>query len=219
MTIIIGAIHDGEVFIGADSLWSWSNNFVREMKTDKFLAIENTDVMIAGSGEERLSQVFTEMLNEKSNRYLLEIETKEDVIALAKELHSEVGESGVGPPKDNEMPDHNMGFLLARKGYSKLWLLDSDYTVTEFDDYVCIGAGGELGECAMKALSKCDIHGKQAVLKAIESVNDCHPYCGGRIDLRTLEGSSDEEDEEGEEEEEDSEKPKPKPKKKRKKKK
>ena len=187
MTILIGAIVDGYAYLGADSLITWDDNFVRDSKGSKFLDLPTNDVLIATSGQDRFTQILENIIEtEEDPQKLLEIKNRGDVKNLARLLYKEVDKLGVGEAENNELPSHEFGFLIISKYADRIWALDSDYSVQEFDDYICAGAAAFLGESSMRTLGKCRIFGKEAIYTAIETVSELHPYCGGRIEIREL---------------------------------
>lgn len=201
MTVLVGAIHNGYAYIGADSLWSWDENFVRASKTSKFLNLNpikavseegletitrdfSKEVLIASSGQDRFTQILEKVVTE--NPDLACFATKSDLMELAEMFHKAVSKLGIGDSDNNQLPDHDMGFLLASKYSDRIWTLESDYSIGEYDDYVSGGSGSFLAESAMRALHKQNIVGEEAVLTAIETVNELHPYCGGKIEIRKI---------------------------------
>lgn len=184
MTIIIGAIHQGHIYVGTDSLWTWDEHFVRVHKTSKFAEFSDDNVLVATSGHDKFTLILEKAI--RAEPELLEFKDKKGVLQLVDAVHELAQKHGVGEPETNSLPNHDLGFLLASTNSNRLWAVESDYGVTEFEDYVCMGSGAFLGESAMRALSKQGIHGEAAVRTAIESVNELHPYCGGPIEIRTL---------------------------------
>jgi len=190
MTILIGAIHKGKAYIGADSLWTWDDNFVREHNTSKFIELDpelttRNKILIATAGQDKFTQLLEKVLQIQPN--LINFSDRRGLIKLVEELHKEAKASGVGDSDNNQLPDHDMQFLLATSASNNLWVIESDYGVTSFDDYVCLGSGQIIGEGAMRALSKSGILGEGAVQIALQSVCDLSPYCGGELDIREIE--------------------------------
>ena len=111
---------------------------------------------------------------------------KHGVMELAEAFHREVNRCGVGESDNNQLPDHEFSFMLASKYTDRLWTLESDYSIGEYDDYVCGGSGSFLAEGAMRSLAKHKILGEEAVRTAIETTNELHPYCGGKIEIRSI---------------------------------
>jgi ATP-dependent protease HslVU (ClpYQ) peptidase subunit len=184
MTILAGTIENGTIYIGADSLWTWDDDFVRESKVSKFIELPRDDILIATAGQDKFTQILEGLIEE--NNDLATIESRKDVRELASLVFKEVKKFGIGEADNDQLPSHELGFLVASKYVNKIWTIDSDYSVQEFDDYVCIGSGGTIGEAVMRALVKVKIFGKEAIYTAIETASELHPYCGGRIDIREL---------------------------------
>jgi len=166
------------------SLWSWHDPPVRESKVRKFVVLPRNDILIATAGQDKFTQILEDIL--ESNPDLATIECRKDIRELATLIFKEVKKFGMGEADNDQLPSHELGFLIASKYTNNIWTIDSDYSVQEFDDYVCIGSGDALGEAAMRALSRVGVFGKEAVYTAIETVSELHPYCGGRIEIREL---------------------------------
>jgi ATP-dependent protease HslVU (ClpYQ) peptidase subunit len=187
MTILIGAIHDGKAYIGADTLWTWSDNFVRSHSTSKFIALPvegNNNILIATAGQDKFTQILERVLLNRPE--LLDFADRKGIIKLIDELHKEVKQAGVGDSENNQLPDHDLGFVMVSSASDKIWVVESDYGILEFNDYVCAGSGAYLGEAAMKALSKSGIFGGGAVQLALETVCELHPYCGGDTEIKEI---------------------------------
>ena len=193
MTILIGAIHDGKAYIGADSLWTWDENFVREHTTSKFVDLQveppaSNKILIATAGQDKFTQLLEKVL--QTNPNLINFTDRRGLLKLVEEIHKEAKSSGVGEADNNQLPEHDLTFLIATSASNRLWVVESDYGVTSFEDYVCVGSGQHLGEGAMRALSKSKIYGSTAVKTALESVCELHPYCGGEIEIKEIELSA-----------------------------
>jgi ATP-dependent protease HslVU (ClpYQ) peptidase subunit len=189
MTILIGAIHNGKAYIGTDSLWTWDEGFVREHTKGKFIDLQvepapQNKILIATAGQDKFTQLLEKVLQTYPD--LINFTNRRGLIKLVEELHKEAKASGVGDADNNQLPDHDLSFVIATSASSKLWVIESDYGVTSFDDYVCVGSGQVIGEGAMKALSKSGIFGDGAVQIALEVVCELHPYCGGALEIREL---------------------------------
>lgn len=189
MTILIGAIHNGKAYIGTDSLWTWDDNFVREHPASKFINLHlepapNNKVLIATAGQDKFTQLLEKVLETYPN--LINFSDRRGLIKLVEELHKEAKSSGVGDADNNQLPDHDLSFLIATSASNQLWVVESDYGVTSFNDYVCVGSGQYLGEAAMRSLSKSGIFGDGAVQIALETVCELHPYCGGKLEIKEI---------------------------------
>jgi len=190
MTILVGAIHQGRAYIGTDSLWTWDDGLVREHITGKFIELDPNiecryEILIATAGQDKFTQLLEKVL--EAHPELINFTNRRGLIKLVDELQREAKASGVGDSDNNQLPDHDLGFIIASSATNSIWVIESDYGVTEFKDYVCVGIGQVIGEAAMKALSKSGIFGGGAVQIAIETAGDLHPYCGGSIDIRDIE--------------------------------
>jgi len=187
MTIAIGTVTSKSIIVGTDTLWGWNEEFVRDHKTSKFLEVPadyKNKLLISTSGQDKFTQIFEKLI--RSDGHLLDFKDRFGLIELVDALQAEVSKHGIGDPENDTLPDHDFGFLIASINTKSLWVLDGDYSINEFDDFVCIGSGTFLGESAMHALSKVGITGKQAVEVAIDTCCQLHPFCGGRIEVREI---------------------------------
>ena len=187
MTILIGAIANGKAYVGADTLWTWDDNFVRQHHISKFVEPPSEgryNVLIATAGQDKFTQILEKVLSD--NPTLINIHNRASVVALVDTLHLAIKAAGIGDADNNQLPEHDLGFLIASSGSDSLWVIESDYSIMEFKDYVCSGSGAYLGEAAMRAMTKAGVVGGDAVLIALETVCDLHPYCGGDVDIREI---------------------------------
>ena len=185
MTILVGAIHGGHIYMGTDSLVTWSDNFTRDSRRSKFLDVGCNNLILASAGQERYSQLLTKIL--KSDPMLASISNRYDIEEIMDSLFKATRDFGVGEAENNQLPEHDFELMLATSHIGTIWTIDSDYSISEFDDYVCMGSGAGLGESSMKALYKSGIRGEEAIITTIETVNELHPYCGGSVFIKALE--------------------------------
>jgi len=188
MTICIGAVTANSIIMGCDSLWTWGEDFVREHNS-KFVEIPEKyreQILVASAGQDKFTQIFRKLI--KKSPDLLGFMCIDGALELVENFQGEVASNGVGDPETNELPEHNMGFLVGSILTRSLWVIESDYNICEFKDYVCAGAGAFLGESSMLSLKKVNITGEEAIRIAIESVSQLHPHCGGKIDIKVLKG-------------------------------
>lgn len=177
MTIIIGAIHDHRVIVGTDSMWTLEDNLIREFPSEsKFLKCPDPEVLIAGSGDDKYSVIFEEFLIEKG----CEFNSKRDLFLLTNAFRNSLPKWGMIDD------DHDFGFVVAKKGHSKLWSIECNFSVNECDDWICLGGGSTLGEASMKALALRGIFGREAIETSLQVVGSLHPFCGGRSEFREL---------------------------------
>lgn len=189
MTIIIGAIHEGYAYIGTDSLWSFDKDFVRPCKTSKFIPVPDDKFLMAQAGQDKFTQIFIRAMKNamKDKPKLLEIKNITSIYSLVDLLKREVmATTGVGEAENNELPEHDMGLIVAAKGCSKIWSIGGDYSVMEFDDYVSEGAGSLLAEAAMNALARKGVYGREAVEIALKTACELHPYCNEPLEIKTI---------------------------------
>lgn len=185
MTILVGAVSDGAIHIGTDKLVTWSMEYCRPQAGGKFI-YSDEELIVADSGTVRISQVFQNLLHNDENKHLLNIEDIKSVEKLANCLLEELKDLGVGPPNSNEMPSHEFGFMVASAQTGKLYTINNDYSVEEWDSYVAMGSGSVIAESAMYALRQAGIIERKAVQIALETACARHPFCGGGVELLDL---------------------------------
>lgn len=185
MTVLVGAVSEGVIHIGTDKLVTWSEDYCRPQAGGKFI-YQDEDLVIADSGTVRISQTFENLVTDPSNKHLLNIEDIKSVEKLANILYDELKDLGVGVANNNEMPSHEFGFLLASGQTGKLYTINNDYAVEEWDSYVSMGSGSVIAEAAMFALLKAGVIERKAVQIALETACARHPFCGGGVELLDL---------------------------------
>lgn len=189
MTIGIGTITKKSLIVGTDSLWSFGEDFVKDIKTSKFVKIPNKykdQILIASSGQDKFTQILEKLF--RTNSELLDFTDKSGIAEIAEILQIEVSKLGIGSPDTDQLPDHELEFLIASKTSKSVFIISGDYSIMEFgeSEFACIGSGSLIGESAMLALSKAKVIGKEALKISLETAMECHPMCGGRIEIREI---------------------------------
>ena len=171
MTIIVGMLDEKQVVIGTDSLYTWEEGFVKPHGS-KFVPMPKEfdgKVIVASSGQEKFSQIFERIAKEIPK--LLNFTDRYSLMKLAEKIRTTAADMGVGDAEDNNLPEHDLGFLIASKNTKKLWTIDSDYSVGEYDNYVCVGSGYIVAESAILALTLRPPCGTPAA--------ECRGHCAG----------------------------------------
>ena len=190
MTIIIGFRDEMGTTIGTDSLYTWEDGFVKP-QGHKFISLPSEyidKVLVAASGQEKFSQVFERVVRDTPK--LLSFSDRYGVMKLASKLFAEVGKLGVGDAENNNLPEHDLGFVLASVNSKNLWTIDTDYSVGEHEHYVCMGSGYAIAESAILALTLPEVSSlstNDLVLGALVVTCTLHPYCGGLANIRRVE--------------------------------
>ena len=194
MTIIVAMIDETGATIGTDSLYTWEEGFAKS-QGHKFIQLPSEcegRVIVASAGQEKFSQIFERMARDAPK--LLEFSDRYGLMKLAGKLFAEVGKLGVGDAEDNNLPDHDLGFVIATATSKKIWTIDADYSVGEHDQYLCIGSGYILAESAMKTLTCPDLNihwgdkpnTARMVRLVVDITSSLHPYCGGGTHIRQI---------------------------------
>jgi len=183
MTIAIGLRHDKKIYVGADSLWSYDDSFVKHGIGSKFLALPDGQLAVA-AGQVRFSQLFTRFI--RDNKNLASFSCLEDVQEIADKFLTRVLDAGIGEAGPNELPDHDFEILLVTSACPSLFVISGDYSVEELKKYACIGSGGSYAEAALEALSKVNITGRKALETALDTACQLHPFCGGKPEIKSI---------------------------------
>jgi len=184
MTIGIGVvdIQSDKIYIAADTLITYGSELKRHAGS-KFLET-NSKCLVVGAGSIRLSQLFNLLIRDQPE--LLNFKSELDVVVLADAFYEKVATAGVGEAENNDTPNHEFEILIANNLAKKLYIIEGDYSVEQFDKHACIGSGFIQGQSALHTLSNLGIHGKEALVHAMKTVMALHPHCGGEVEIREI---------------------------------
>ncbi len=187
MTIIAGVVDKDCVYLGTDSLISFGSDYGRcNYSTGKFLDLPTDDLVIASAGAVSYGQIFEEILRQDESTHLLTVEEKYDVQKLARLLYERVRELGVGDSENNKLPDHEGCFLVVSKDANKIWAMDGDYAITEWDTYIALGSGSTVCESVIWAALECDQKPLDALILGLKASIEFTPNCGGKIHIKQV---------------------------------
>ncbi|RJR13788.1 hypothetical protein C4588_00690 [Candidatus Parcubacteria bacterium] len=184
MTIGIGIVdpEHKKIFLAADTIITYGEDLKKEAGS-KFIEVGD-ECLIIGAGTVRLSQIFNLLVRDHSD--LLKFKNELDVVALAEAFYERVNVAGVGEANNNDTPIHEFEFLIANKLSPYLYIIEGDYSVSQFKDYAAIGAGFLHAQAALHTLNSVGIKGKAALEVAMKTTLHLHPYCGGQVEIREL---------------------------------
>lgn len=187
MTILAAIVGKDKVFMATDSQVSWGDSYTRQFnKAGKFIETPEKDLLIATCGSIKNEQILKHVLNLEENKYLLDAKDYKGMRKWSAALKEAMAEWGVGDPKDNEVPSHDHGFLVARKGVKKVWEIDCDYAIIEYDDYAVSGSGYRYADGAIQVLQNYDCSEPEILKQALKTAIARDPYCGGKIHIRSV---------------------------------
>lgn len=177
MTCIIGLVHDGKVYMGADSMSAsgWDARITNLRKVfklrDKFLIGYTTSFRMGQLLEHRL-EVATQN-GEDDMAYMVNV--------FAEAVRSLLKDNGFSKVDNNK--ETGGQFLV---GYNKrLYLVDSDFQVNEHaDGFDACGCGESYALAAMKALE--DLSPKERIKKSLEIAAYFSNGVQGPFYVRTL---------------------------------
>jgi len=184
MTIAIGVVDPlhGKIYVAADTLVTYGSELKRHAGS-KFLETDGT-CLVVGAGSVRLSQIFNLLIRDQPE--LLQFKTELDVVAIADAFYEKISASGIGDAENNDTPNHEFEFIIANNLTKKVYVIEGDYSVEEFNNFACVGSGFIHGQAALQTLANLGIHGKEALNHAMKTVFALHPHCGGEVEIREL---------------------------------
>jgi ATP-dependent protease HslVU (ClpYQ) peptidase subunit len=187
MTIIIAQTEGDKVYVGTDSRYSYGDDFFTDFG-HKFIETEIRGLILAAGGDDGVHAILSEVLEMWEG----ELDSKAldiDVLSLrtfAQMVRSRMQFYKVGDAKDNELPTHEFGLVIAYQ--DKLWVMDGHYGIQDWTErgYVCEGSGWQLGMVSMDLMltNNRKMSAKTRIKKAIEAVCRWNSGCGGEIHIR-----------------------------------
>lgn len=134
MTCIIGLVHNGKAYIGADSQYLEGWHKVTNLNPKIF---RKGELLIGSSGSQRVSDIVEHNLELVRNRDWVPIKYIADYFVPA--LRSCLSLHGAIIKKDTE----EMGAVIMIGYKGKLFIIGEDFTISEVGPYEAIGAGGK----------------------------------------------------------------------------
>lgn len=186
MTVIAAVVTDKAIHIGTDCQVAWGMNFVRPINQGKFIDVADKDTVVAFCGNCRFEDIFQNMVREKEHSHLFPIKRRKDVVALASLFYECVKENGAGDAVDDCLPHHSFAFIVVSSYTKSIWVIEGDYSVTAYLDYVSHGSGSIVCESALYALGLVKISGLRALKVGLQAACDRTPFCDGPLYYKKL---------------------------------
>jgi ATP-dependent protease HslVU (ClpYQ) peptidase subunit len=142
MTIIIGFKKDNQVWIACDRYITYGDLIVDPKLDSKLVHMANA--VIGGCGDLTIRN-HLELYISKGNNYEIVLSSKNDVMQFFINFKKYLTKTaGLGEAEHNQVQEfHNSGFMVATS--DRLFLVDEDCGVIEFDRFCCAGRGEEMG--------------------------------------------------------------------------
>lgn len=184
MTVVVGARHNGKVYIGSDSLSSDSNDLSRRVSGVPKVYIKDNQYIIGGAGSWRAIQVIRHAEFPKLPRGAENFDVLEKFMVTTFIDKFEEAFAAHGVKRDKE--EEGFSFLVGAKGY--LFTLEEDHQMNYHIDfpYDVIGAGYPFALGAMNALWEIDIPVEEKIVKAIQTAERFSTATGGPINILSL---------------------------------
>lgn len=198
MTIIVGLIDQGVVYMGADTVASNGTRYVKkDSKITKMLvkrpykdarkeiAYKRDHILIGSSGSIRPSQVIGAMdapdwpAGKDAYQYLIG--------TFVNAMRSALSDAGCMGKSDDQTDKTDLTILVGIDG--RLFTIWQDFSVMELvESYAAVGSGADVALGALAATADSP-YSAERIAKALKAVVTYDIYCGGPIDVTDEEGN------------------------------
>lgn len=169
MTCVVGLVHEGIVYIGADSLGS--NGYTKTVRSDKkvFKSKDLSSGIYGFAGSYRMGQLLTYASGLLDSRDEQKINHEYLVTKFIPNVRSLFGSQGF--EKNNSGEAEGGMFLFGLK--DKLYAIYSDYQVAESThSYVSIGSGGYHAMGSLHSTEGLDLTPEERIIKALKAAQE-----------------------------------------------
>lgn len=137
MTCCVGLIHEGEVWMGADSAVSWEDHKLSLQSNPKVFRVGPFTIAYAGSG--RIGRILQYGWPVPTHRRSVKLDAYVS-ITVVENIRKSISDGGA-MKREHGLDDSGSCFLLAYRG--RLFRVDDDFNVDEpVQAYDCVGTGG-----------------------------------------------------------------------------
>jgi len=159
MTAIIGFIKNKKVYIGGDSIAS--NGYNKDIRKDGKI-FENNGFIFGCTTSFRMIQIlqFSFKPPKQKGKELFEYMCTDFVDAIREQFKKSGYEK-----KESDGEDKGGVFIVGRKG--RLFKIESDFQVGEYEDFTTCGCGGVLATGAMEVLKDSKLSPSRIIEKAL----------------------------------------------------
>ena len=185
MTIAVAVRKGGEIVLAADTQSNFGHNRtpIGNHRTQKILTVGGNHLATSGWG--LYANILGDFLARKRTPKL---DSERDVFRFFqgfwKALHEQytmVNDQCQHEDEPSPFGDLDASFLLANGG--GIFLVSSDTSVTEFQQYYAVGSGAEFALGALHALYDGELDAESLARRACEAAMAFNVYCGGQIDV------------------------------------
>lgn len=181
MTILVAVKKEGKVFLGADRITTFGNEYVTDLVGGSKI-IKLKHAYIATSGYSLLDNVIEHLYH--SNHKMMEnpFKNRSNVFAFFLDLYNELKKSYtlVEPGKDTYASMYNV-FLVVTP--TSIYGVSTNLSVSEYDRYAARGAGADYAVGCLYGLYDVVNDGFELTRLALESACHFSVYCKEPIDI------------------------------------
>jgi ATP-dependent protease HslVU (ClpYQ) peptidase subunit len=181
MTILIAVKKNGRVFLGADRITTFGNEYHTDLVGgEKIIKLKNA--YLATSGYILLDNVIEHLV--VTNHKMMEnpFKTRADVFSFFLELYSELKKAYtlVDTGKDSYAGIYNVFFVVTP---TSIYGVSNNMSVSEYPEYAAKGAGSDYSLGTLWALYDTIDDGYELVRMALESACHFSVYCKEPLDI------------------------------------
>jgi ATP-dependent protease HslVU (ClpYQ) peptidase subunit len=181
MTILIAVKKNGRVFVGADRITTFGNEYHTDLVSgEKIIKLKNA--YLATSGYILLDNVIEHLVSTNHKMMDNPFKTRADVFSFFLELYAELKKSYtlVDTGKDVYAGIYNVFFIVTP---TSIYGISNNMSVSEYPDYAAKGAGSDYSLGTLWALFDTIEDGYELVRLALESACHFSVYCKEPLDI------------------------------------
>jgi ATP-dependent protease HslVU (ClpYQ) peptidase subunit len=182
MTVIAALKHGKKIYLGTDSRISEGGDTFKDLQTPKILELNDSDIMVAYSGDLRIVQLAERLLSEAENAHLLLVSSKQEVYHISDKIMEMLKEYGYY----TGTPIMEGAFIIVSRFSEEIFSIDPDFSVHSYSTFFAAGNGGFAAEVALDTAMRLGKTGKFALETALEVVCDRQSSCGGEIHIKAM---------------------------------
>jgi ATP-dependent protease HslVU (ClpYQ) peptidase subunit len=187
MSVIVAVRQASQIVIAADTQDNFGDLRPPAENHEAIKLREVGDAILGSSGWALYDDIFAHYL---AKRKLVRLHDRRAIfdffVRFWKELHRAYPFVNDQPGKESDSPFANLDATFLVASPAGIFLVSSNMSVSEFQQYYAIGSGGDYAIGAMHALYGEVQDPAQIAERAVRAGMAYDAACGGRVDLRTM---------------------------------
>lgn len=181
MTILVAVKRNGRVFLGADRITTFGNEYHTDLVGGQKI-IKLTNAYLATSGYVLLDNVIEHLVMTNHKMMDNPFANRADVFSFFLELYSELKKAYtlVDTGKDTYAGIYNVFFVVTP---TAIYGISNNLSVSEYPDYAAKGAGSDYSLGCLYALYETIEDGHELVRAALEAACHFSVYCKEPLDI------------------------------------